>query len=522
MKHFLLLGVLAAATGCDESLVPQPLPTTSFTATTVGTSEELSALPSFADERGGGVFVDLAGRVTRVRPNGTRGVLEPHPSDEIWPGPATGVFPLSGINSLVATSRGVFVVNDGWLVSPEWQAVIPPDGLRASAVSSDGSAWLAHDTGLFRLARGTLGEFKLGDQSLGGVTSVAAAPTPEGGAGIWFIREKKLFTATQTGTDDFSVKEVKLDASISKDGYLAVVGLSPSPKSAGELWVITPNALLTFTGLAWLQFKLDASPRVLKGAGRFAWMQAGNTLYRLDGDLGAWQTVEGLSASATLLGCDSAGTAWVRVGEETVAVAPYVPLRLRGMFASQQIFDGQLVLQAAVPSPSRDDAGVVTGGETTAMSWQLDDLEAHNVDLTAGADGEGPTEGETFYSLAGIDGSQVLKPVSFAALNDGWHTLSVKATVGGQERSRKLHFLFSGAANAVVSWEDDVRPIFEARCASCHVSGPAPTELKNFTEWKANSSNIADRVRSSAMPPGGMDPTSVSTIVRWVNGGTLP
>ena len=522
MNRLLLLGVLAAAAGCDESLVPQPLPTTTFTATTVGTSTELSALPSFADERGGGVFVDLAGRVTRVRPNGSKGVLEPHPSDELWPGPASGVFALSGTNSLVATSRGVFVVNDGWLVAPEWQAAIPPDGLHATAVGSDGSAWLAHDTGLFRLARGALGEFKVGSESLTGVTSVAAAPSPQGGAGIWFVRDGKLFVATQTGTDDFTVTEAKLDASITRNGFLAVAGLTPSPTSAGELWAITPRALLTYNGISWKQFTLGANPRALKSAGRFAWLQAGDALYRLDGNLGAWQRVEGLSASATLLGADAAGSAWVRVGEDTVSVAPYPPIRVRGMFSAQQVFDGQLVLQAALLAPQRDDAGVVTSGALTELRWRLDDLESQAVDLTTGVDGEGPTGGETFFSLGGVNDGQVLNPVSFAALDDGWHTLHVSATVDGATRERQLHFLFAGAANATLSWETDVKPVFEKHCASCHVSGPAPTELKDYAEWKANASTIADRVRTSSMPPGGMDPASISTIVRWANGGTLP
>lgn len=522
MNRLLLLGVLVAAAGCDESLVPQPLPTTTFTATTVGTSTELSALPSFADERGGGVFVDLAGRVTRVRPNGSKGVLEPHPSDTVWPGPASGVFPLSGTNSLVATSRGVFVVNDGWLVAPEWQAVLPPEGLRASAVGSDGSAWLAHDTGLFRLARGALGEFKVGAESLTGVTSVAAAPSPEGGAGIWFIREGKLFVATQTGLDDFTVTEPKLDTSITTEGFLAVAGLTPSPKTAGELWAITPRALLTYNGLSWRQFTLGAGPRALKAAGRFAWLQAGDGLYRLDGNAGAWQRVEGLSASATLLGADAAGSAWVRVGEQTLSVAPYAPIRLRGLFASQQVFDGQLVLQAAVPSAQRDDAGVVAAGALSALSYRLDDLESHPVDLTVGVEGEGPSAGETFFSLGGVNDSQVMNPVSFAALIDGWHTLRVSATVDGQQRERQVHFLFAGAASAVISWEADVKPVFEKHCAACHVSGPAPTELKDYAEWKANAATIADRVRTSSMPPGGMDPASISTIVRWANGGTLP
>ena len=111
-----------------------------------------------------------------MRGNGEQGVLEAHPRNEVFPGPASGVHALGPANSLVATERGLFVADQGWLIAPSWQAVLPADGLLATALGSDGVAWLAHTQGLFRLERGALTEFKLAGASLTGLTAMAGAP----------------------------------------------------------------------------------------------------------------------------------------------------------------------------------------------------------------------------------------------------------------------------------------------------------------------------------------------------------
>jgi hypothetical protein len=115
-----------------------------------------------------------------------------------------------------------------------------------------------------------------------------------------------------------------------------------------------------------------------------------------------------------------------------------------------------------------------------------------------------------------------LKPVSFGALPDGWHTLTVTATTGEASVSRKVHFEFRGSSVAVVSWEQDIRALGEARCNKCHTTGTEP-ELATFAQWKANAPAIAAAVRESRMPADGpLDSASIAAIVRWVNGGAQP
>lgn len=498
-------------TGCDEGTTLEPLSPSSFDAVTADTELELAASPSFGDERGGGVFVDLAGRVVRMRPNGSRGVLESHPRNDVFPGPARGVFALGPTNALVATTRGFFVADQGWLISPAWQSTLPTEGLRAATLGADGVAWLGHEQGLFRLDRGQLSEFKLAGASLGGVTAVAVAPTLDGTPGVWFAREGKLFAGAQTSRTDFTVRESGLGADALGDGVIDLVGIAPARDGAGELWAITSQGLLLYTGTAWRHYTLPAAPRRLLGAGRFAWLQAGDALYRYDGDTRTWAQAKGVE-TPTLLTVDAAGTAWVRSGTKTTAISSAVMPRVRGLAQSARVFDAQLTLEASMPTASLPDT----------LSWAFDDHAAHDLDLSKGTTGAGPTADLRTFSLGGVEAGGALKPVSFATLADGWHTLSVTATTGGKSVTRRLHFEFLGSASAAISFATDIRPLAIERCDKCHTTGTEP-ELATYEQWKANATAIAAAVRDARMPADGpLDAAGVAAIVRWVNGGTLP
>ncbi len=511
MRHWSLL-LLVATAGCDETLSPQPLDALSFTAAVAPFTQQFAASPSFADERGGGVFIDLAGRVARVRSNGNRAVLESHPGNPVWPGPASGVFALSGTSSLVATSRGVFVVGDGWLMAPAWRDVLPAEGIRQAVTGADGTTWLVHETGLFRLTRGALSEFKVGGESLSGIVALAVAPTEGGAQGLWFAREKKLFAATQTALDAFSVVEVVLNQEVVSGDVIGLAGLTPTAKTAGELWAITQHVLLRWAGTTWRQFELPGKPRALWATGRYAWLVAGDALYRYDGDAGGWQKADGLPGAVTLLGADAAGTALVRIGEETLSVSAGPVIRLQGLIANAQVFDGNLMVSAVLPGSMN----------VTALSWQFDELERQSVEVSTGVAGEGPSLGEVSWNLGGLNENSVLRPLSLAGLEDGWHTLTVTATADGRELKRVVHFQFAGASSAVVSYEADVRPIYETRCLTCHETTLTTSRFPDYESMKVWSARVVEQVTKGDMPPGGMDPGSVNTIVRWVNGGMLP
>lgn len=511
LRSSLVLAVMFAA-GCEESTVVEPLAPSSFEAVAQATMLDLSATPAFADERGGGVFVDLAGRVVRVRANLERGVLESHPRNAVFPGPASAVFALGPSNALVATSRGLFVADQGWLIAPAWQSLLPADGLLGTALGSDGVAWLAHAQGLYRLERGRLSEFTLGDERLTGLTSLAVAPTLDGTPGVWFAREGKLFAAAQSSTTGFAVRESGLSAETLAGGVLGLAGIGPAKDSGGELWAITKHGLLLYTGTSWREYSLPKSPRRLFASGRFAWMQAGDSLYRYDGDTRTWAEATGLESAGTLLGVDAAGNAWVRVGERTLSVGAAVVPRLHGLHQNARVFDSQLVVQVALPGDRLPDA----------LTWQVDAVTVHPVDLAAGTAGTGPNRGETFFSLGGADVGGVLKPVSLAALTDGWHTLTLTATTGESNVLRRVHFEYRGSATAAVSWESDIKQLGIDRCAKCHSTGTMPA-LDTYEQWKANAAAISQAVRDARMPADGpLDPGGVQAIVRWVNGGALP
>lgn len=84
-----------------------------------------------------------------------------------------------------------------------------------------------------------------------------------------------------------------------------------------------------------------------------------------------------------------------------------------------------------------------------------------------------------------------------------------------------------------VTYEKDVRPLLEANCVSCHVSGGiAPFALTSFAEASAVKEAIVDAVKSRAMPPYLAGPgcteyaddlrlsdEQISLIERWVANG---
>ncbi len=510
LRPLLLLALVATA--CDEGPTSEPLAADTFTPVTQATSLQLSATPSFADERGGGIFVDLAGRVVRVRPNGERGVLESHPRNAVFPGPATAVFPLGPYNALVATTRGVFVVDQGWLIAPSWQGQLDAAGLTGAALGEGGVAWLSHADGLYRLEGGALTEFKLNGERLAGVTALGLAPTLDGTPGLWFAREGKLYAAAQTSRTEFQVRESGLDAALLAGGVLGLAGIAPSRDSGGELWAITAQGLLLYTGTAWRHYTLPQAPRRLAAAGRFAWLQAGDALYRYDGDTRRWAAAEGLASTPALLGVDSAGAAWVRVGTEAMLLSRSAAPRLTGLYQGARVFEGQLVLQAVVPSAAP------LGG----LTWALDDEAPQALDLAKGTTGEGPTAGQAFHSLGGVEAGGILRPISLASLMNGRHVLTLTATAGEASATRRVHFEFLGAAGATVSWEADVRALGEARCGKCHSTGTEP-ELTTYEQWKTHAAAIAAAVRDRRMPADGpLDEGAIQAMVRWVNGGALP
>ncbi|MDX2014106.1 MAG: hypothetical protein SFW67_28165 [Myxococcaceae bacterium] len=500
---------LAACGGViTETLTAAPVD-----VTTIASMVDLAATPAFADERGGGLFIDLAGRVVRLRVDGTRAALESHPQNPLPPGPATSVWPLGPFTALVVTDRGLFVADAGWLIAPPWQARLPADGFIASATGLDGVAWIAHRDGLFRVEGGELKELKANGASITGITSLAVAPATDLRPGVWFAQGDVVSVAAQTGVNAFSIRDSGLSQTDLEGGVNGIAGISPSAASQGEVWVITPKVLYQRTLTSWRRYELGRAPKQVLSAGRFLWLQSGDGLYRYDADARGWTGARGLDAVPTLLAVDAAGSAWVRVGAQTVSLSPGPTLRVKGLFQNQVVYEPESLVQVAVPKTTTFES----------MSWRFDEGEPRTVDVTKGQPGAPPQQDIIFHALQGVEPSGRPRVVSFAALSDGWHTLRITAkTSDGVEVERIVHFDLEASAAVMVSYERDIKPLSAARCDKCHSTGTQPA-LGTFEQWKANAASAAAAVRDRRMPADGpLDAAGIQLVQRWVSGGTLP
>lgn len=498
--------------GCG-GVITEALTAAPVDVSTVASMVDMAATPAFADERGGGLFIDLAGRVVRLRGDGTRAALESHPQNPTPPGPASSIWPLGPYTALVVTSRGLYVADAGWLIAPPWQTRLSPEGFLSSATGLDGVAWIAHQDGLFRVEGGELKELKADGASITGITALAIAPATDLRPGVWFAQGDTVSVAAQTSTSAFTIRDSGLTPDDLSGGVRGIAGVAPSPGSAGEVWVITPKRLLQRTLVGWRRYELGRTPKQVLSAGRFLWLQSGDGLYRYDADAKLWNLAKGLEAVPRLLAVDAAGSAWVRVADRTLAIAPSLPLRLTGLFQNQHVYEPESVLQLVLPA----------GTALESLSWRFDDAMPRTVDVTRGQPGPPPQQGLTFHSLAGLEPSGRLRVVSFSALADGLHTLELTArTTDGVDARRLVHFQLEAAAGVQVSWQRDIRPLSELRCNKCHSNGTQPP-LGTYEQWKQEGERAAAAVRDRRMPADGpLNAAGIQLIERWVSGGEQP
>ena len=213
--------------------------------TAIASMVDVAATPAFADERGGGLFIDLAGRVVRLRSDGTRAALESHPQNPIPPGAASSIWPLGPFTALVVTDRGLFVADSGWLIAPPWQTRLSAEGFLSSATGLDGVAWIAHQDGLFRVEGGSLKELKANGQPITGITALAIAPATDLRPGVWFAQGSTVSVAAQTSTSTFSIRDSGLTAEELAGGVRGIAGITASHVLSGDFDIaLEPNACL--------------------------------------------------------------------------------------------------------------------------------------------------------------------------------------------------------------------------------------------------------------------------------------
>lgn len=79
-----------------------------------------------------------------------------------------------------------------------------------------------------------------------------------------------------------------------------------------------------------------------------------------------------------------------------------------------------------------------------------------------------------------------------------------------------------GGIDFTVSFKDNVKPIIDGRCLSCHSSGGNFPELTSYAKVSTNAMIVRNEVSSGRMPQGGaLTAAQVKSIVDWVDEGAL-
>ncbi|MBZ4415286.1 hypothetical protein [Myxococcus sp. RHSTA-1-4] len=493
----LLAAVVSSACGEDSLPLDRPQPA-AFRPTEVPSSVELASTPGFADQSGGGVFASASGGLVRLRLDGSKGALEPHPGNTVAAGRVNAIFRLGPHSALVEAENGLFLAESGWVIAPPWRDALGT-GVIGTAQSEDGAVWLAHTSGLYRLQEGTLAALKVNGGPLVGITAMAAAPAADGAPGVWFLREGTLNVAVATSATTYQVRgaSAPLDAG---EVVESMAGLGPAVGTSGELWLLTNKRLLRQTRDGWRQVDLGARPTQLLASGRFLWVKSDDALLLYDADVNTWGVASDLDTREfRFLAADESGCAWVQLGGESVAVSRAPVPRVKGLYQGMQVVEDGLVVSAVIPP----------GTAPQSVFFQVDGTDV-------------PTTGPQ-YSLGGAEADGTLKAYSFAGLDAGRHVVAVVARFeDGTEATRTVPFDYQPLDTEPLSWAADIRPIHEARCAKCHTTTPG-RPLNTYELWKANAALITAAVRDQRMPADGpMDPQLITRIQRWAASGARP
>ncbi|GHG67354.1 hypothetical protein [Comamonas sp. JC664] len=495
----LLSLVVLGACGEDGTLPLDTPELTPFQPAQVQSGTVLAPVSGFADQSGGGIFANASRELVRLRLDGSRGAMAPHPGNTAEAGAINGVFRLGPHSALVEAQNGLFLAESGWLIEPPWREALGA-GVVTTAQSADGAVWLAHARGLFRLQEGTLAELKVDGASLTGITSLAAAPSPENAPGVWYLRENTLGVAVALSTTNYRVLTT---AAPLKEGETlkSLAGIGPAVGTAGELWALTSNGLLRRTRDGWRRVELAQRPDQLVGAGRFLWARSGSALLLHDADANTWSVAaDATSGDFQILAMDESGCLWVQRGGQSLALSRALVPRLQGLHQGMRIVEDGLVVRAVMPP----------GPPPASVAFALGNTEI-------------PTEAPD-YSLGGLEADGTHRAYSFATLEAGRYVLSVVARYeDGSEARRSVPFDFAPLQSGPLSWDKDIRPIHESRCRNCHNTASAARSLDSYELWRANAPIITAAVRDQRMPADGpMDPELINRIQRWASSGARP
>ena len=265
--------------------------------------------------------------------------------------------------------------------------------------------------------------------------------------------------------------------------------------------------LIRFDGSGWVPIPFDEGRVTLMSvADGVLWASVGAELYRRD-RFEQWDRLETNMPPSIITGLEgyAAGGAWVVNSGQLCHVTHAETLRVNGVRPYQRLAEGSTIALSVSGDP------------------------AMGADLTAQLDGRG-------LAVRGSAGSWTVSGMT--GLGAGWHTLQLDVGSAEGVVRRTVKFLVEGdevgdspspPPDPTVSWERDIRPIYEASCAVCHGENGNQTFLGSYEAFSALGQLALDLVSRGEMPPasavGVAEPVSaaqVGLLETWVQEGMEP
>jgi hypothetical protein len=463
------LAILCLLCACDSTLSIEPAPElTPFT-------EMLAAPPvhfgvPVADGR---VLVDDARGLLLVRDAMDEGTRVGEPNEL---GDLVSVTRVDDTTLIVGTSGAYSLRGDELFASPI-RSVLGDVAIRSIVAtpredSTVSDLWVLAGDALYLYRDGELRPIQIPDVAF--TEAIIATAPIRLRRGVWVSAEDRMFELLMKG-DDLIASEI----------VEAVDAVDMTSDGSGLLWIVA-NGTLYALGLdrVLVEYELPFEPTALhatSGSGDLYIETTSGLWHAMNGE---FRPVAGIEADAQLApGIDGEIFATSTAGLTRVRSRHRV--RVLGLEAGERLV-GPTTIEIDVPFADRS-----TGVEASIGSDPMTVLDA-------------PLRVE----------------VDPTSLSIGAHELVVTVRYGDGTLPVVLRIPFQVGLDA--NWNEDVRPIFEARCAMCHgEGGSAPTRLDSKTAWQANIETILFNVRERRMPLGQMplEADTIALIEAWSAAG---
>jgi len=376
---------------------------------------------------------------------------------------------------LLAASDGFYALHEGGLLrSPLSEALadLQPTGLLPISRLGHRELWIAGTSGLASWSQGQVQRLRPGALPTAGC-QLAYGPKISGVEAVWAACEGQLYGLV----DDGAGPKAHPQADVSDVRSLAA-------DDAGTLWIVNGQGEVwsRASGEDWRPHDFSMEATAVMAEGPDTWIQTAVGLWHHNAD--GFAEVMGLG--------DARAMAATAPGQ--VVLSSDAGL-LRGHLDRVVRLDG-LSANALLQAPAEVSIYPLQPDTVTSVVAMLDDLDV-------------PVTGQWQVRIDPAD------------LADGSHALSVSVTYeDGQVLSSTLRF--SRYAGPPPTWTQDVRPLFEGRCAICHGNDSGARRLDSSALWQEQIDAILYNVTTENMPLPPSDPLTADELQRiegWVAAG---